>query len=119
MAKRSSRSAPPPLGLFASVPAAPAPAPFPVPVFAGPPAQAQQRLRLEVDTLQRTIADLQEYVARPLTSWDQYDMQVGEANISMALLLRALSEWLPVDLRPVVQEFLDVRASIVLRQPEG
>lgn len=116
MAKRVSRLSAA-AGLFDALPVTPAP----VPVTSGSslsPAQ-QQRVRLAVASLQRDIARFQQQLARPLVSWDEQGHQVVEANVALAFTLNSLAEFLPADLQPLIAQFVDLRARIVLREFQG
>ena len=88
-----------------------------VPVsLSGLSAGQEQRVRLTADSLGRDITRLQAQLASPLVSWDQYEHQTVEANVALSFTLKSVLEFLPADLRPLIAEFLDLRARIVLRQ---
>lgn len=111
VAKRSRLAVP--TGLFDAVPAA-APPPVPVPASRLTPEQ-QSRARLVAASLERDINRFQQQLARPLASWQEYDHQTIEANAAIAFALKAVAEFLPANLQPLVAQCFDLRAQVVLR----
>mgnify|MGYP001308346187 CR=1 FL=1 len=97
MAKHASRQSAAAAGLFGD----------PVPVA---------RQRLAAASLQRDITRFQQQLDSPLASWEQKDHQVIEANVALSFTLRSLAEFLPADLQPLVAQFIDLRAQLVLRE---
>jgi hypothetical protein len=71
--------------------------------------------RLVADSLQRDINRFQQQLASPLTSWDQQSHQTIEANVALSFALKAVAEFLPAHLQPLVAQFVDLRAQVVLR----
>lgn len=74
---------------------------------------------LVTDCLHANIARCEFYLAQPLSSWDKRDEQIADVNASLVLLLRSCLEFLPADLRPLVNQFLGLRARVILRTVAG
>ena len=113
MAKSTSHSTAP--GLFDPIPAPPAVDPALLEVLGLPPEQVQ-RVRLVASSLQSDIARFQQQLSSPLVSWEQYDHQAIEANTALAFALKAVAAFLPADLQPLIAQFFDLRAQLVLRE---
>ncbi|MEO7022021.1 MAG: hypothetical protein ABI234_17855 [Ktedonobacteraceae bacterium] len=112
MSKRSLSPQHGPAGFFDGLAVASAP----VPVASGLSPEQAQRVRLVAASLQRDIHRFQQQLASLLVSWEQQGHQTVEANVALSFTLKSLVEWLPADLQPLVAQFLDLRACIVLRE---
>lgn len=117
MAKSLSRRPSAPAGLFDAAPALP-PAPVRLPVARSLAPAQQARVRLVADSLQRDITRFQGQLARPLASWDEQEHQTVEANVALAFALKAVAEFLPADLQPLIAQFVDLRTQVILREFE-
>lgn len=69
-------------------------------------------------SLQWDIIRLQKQLACPLASWEEQGRQVIEANVALVFVLKSVLEFLPTNLQPLLSQFLDLRAQVVLRDFE-
>jgi hypothetical protein len=79
------------------------------------PATQQSHVRLVADSLERDIIRFRRQLASPLTSWDQQGHETVEANVALSFALKAVAEFLPADLQPLIAQFIDLRGQLVLR----